>query len=170
PRPGRATRATHSSWPCPRMQHRQLPPARASPSQCEISKPWGADQWRRCSGSIQAWKTRLRGASKTRMMTSSSLLERVRDSLLRSAAMPIVLLLVMPGPVRPGLERFQVLVEAVQPLFPVTAVPLPPLPHLLLRRPPDPAGTPPGFPPPCHQLRAPPPPEGARSRPGADGV
>src|SRR5215472_4014135 len=114
------------------MQHRQVPPARASPSQWVISNPRGADQWRMCSGSTQAWKTRLRGASKTRVMTSSGSFEPVRDSLL-SAGVGIALLLPVGRSPLSRLEAIQILVEPIEALLPVGAVALGPVGHFLQR-------------------------------------
>jgi hypothetical protein len=53
-----------------RMTIRQAPPTRASNSQIVFVKPVGPHHRAMCSGSVHALKTRLRGASKTRVMTT----------------------------------------------------------------------------------------------------
>src|SRR5215469_3366454 len=52
------------------MPKRYEPPGRKSILQKVSSKPRGPNQCARCSLSVQALKTRLRGASKTRVMRS----------------------------------------------------------------------------------------------------
>src|SRR5258708_2579770 len=54
-----------------RMRKRYLPPARTSISQVGIVKPRGPHHRIKCCGSVQASKTRLRGASKIRLSVST---------------------------------------------------------------------------------------------------
>src|SRR5712692_786442 len=63
--------ATYSlpSGDCERTRH--APPGRRSISQESVVKPRGPHHCLMRSGSVQALKTRLRGASKTRVITSS---------------------------------------------------------------------------------------------------
>jgi len=54
-----------------RMTIRQAPPTRASNSQIGFVKPIGPHHRAMCLGSVHALKTSARGASKTRVMTTS---------------------------------------------------------------------------------------------------
>ena len=53
------------------MTTRCAPPGRTSISQTGFENPLGPHQWVTCRGSVQAWKTNVRGASRTRVRTKS---------------------------------------------------------------------------------------------------
>src|ERR1700680_169990 len=76
-----------------------------------------------CSGSVQALKTRLRGASKMRVMTSS----RFSASVMLPALFLVSIFLLL------RLQFAQVLVEAVEALFPETLIVLDPFRRVLER-------------------------------------
>src|SRR5262244_2974037 len=92
------------------MQTRKVPPGRISMSQYVVTKPCGPHQRATRSGSVHAWNTRWRGASKVRVMTSS----RSRWSASMLVLVSILLLLC--------LQLVQVIRQAVEALFPETAV------------------------------------------------
>src|SRR5262249_26073396 len=92
-----------------------------------LVKPRGPHQCTRCSGSVQASNTRLRGASKTRVRTST-----------RSAAAAVLL---PAARFRLLLLQFtQILVQAVETLLPETPVLLQPVGGVLERTGFEPAG------------------------------
>src|SRR5215475_6996338 len=93
-------------------------------------KPRGPSQWTKCSGSVQALKTRLRSAAKTRVMTSS-----------RSAASAAALLLA--AMFRLLLSQFaQILVQTLETLLPEPPILLQPLGGVLERTRLKPTGAP----------------------------
>src|SRR4051794_35661400 len=99
------------------MQIRYLPPTRRSIWPGGDVKLAGPHQRINRAGSVQALKTSSRGASKTRVMTSSRV--PVPEPVLLVAKL---LLLV--------LQRLQVLVQAIEAIFPALAVSLQPVGHL----------------------------------------
>src|SRR5947209_4702066 len=96
------------------MTKLHLPPGRTSICPMLVRKPLGPHQLTRCLGSVQASKTRARGASRSRVVEIS-----------RSLVAVTVLLLV--------LKFLEVEVEAVEPLFPDLAVMEDPIVDLLER-------------------------------------
>src|SRR5579871_3650853 len=54
-----------------RITIRQAPPTRTSASQTELVQPLGPHHLAKCAGSVQALNTSSRGASKTRVRTTS---------------------------------------------------------------------------------------------------
>src|SRR6202790_1004115 len=112
------------------MQLRKAPPGRRSNLHDGRVKPRGPYQWTRCSGSVQALKTRLRGASKMRSISSTRSADSVAALLLAS----IFLLLL--------LQLAQVIVQAIEALLPETAIVLQPISGVLERTRLEPAGPP----------------------------
>src|ERR1700686_10325 len=112
------------------MQLRQEPPGRRSNLHDGRVKPRGPYQWSRCSGSVQALKTRLRGASKVRSISSTRSADSVAALLLAS----IFLLLF--------LQLAQVIVQAIQPLPQKRRIVLQPISGVLERTRLEPAGPP----------------------------
>src|SRR5439155_22936740 len=84
-------------------------------------KRWRHDQWTRRSGSVHAFHTSWRGASKTRVMTSCGFTDRLAALVLAVMSRPLFLYFA------------EVLVEAVEALLPVPAVPLHPVGDVLER-------------------------------------
>src|SRR5205809_2659037 len=97
-----------------------FPPGRASNSTSGMPTPFGPHHFCRCSGCVNTSKTRSRGASKTRSMTSS--LTGISTAL--SLAATALLL---------QLQFLQVLVQTIEPLLPDDAITLDPLVDLLER-------------------------------------
>src|SRR5207247_10271919 len=95
-----------------------FPPGRASNSTSGMPTPFGPHHFCRCSGCVNTSKTRSRGASKTRSMTSSLIGISMTLSL---AAMSLLL----------HLQFLQVLVEPIEPLLTDDAVAVDPFVHLL---------------------------------------
>src|SRR5690242_15476788 len=94
-----------------------------------LVKPRGPHQRARCSGSVQALNTRLRGASKRRVRTST----RSADSAaLLLAAMSLLLLL----------QFAQIIVQPIETLLPETPILLQPVGGVLKRTGLEPAGPP----------------------------
>src|SRR5258708_15962091 len=89
-----------------------------------LVKPFGPHQRTRCSGSVQALKTKSRGASKTRVMTSS----RFSASVAIAAALFLVSIFLLLR-----LQFAQVLVEAIQTLFPEAPIVFDPFGRILQR-------------------------------------
>src|SRR5207249_7688434 len=112
------------------MPKRKAPPGRTSISQKGVVKPCGPHQRARCSGSVQALKTRRRGASKTRVMTSSRSSVWVAALVLASTCLPLLFQLV------------QIILQAVKALLPEAAVVLQPVGGVFERPCPEPAGPP----------------------------
>src|SRR4051812_23612469 len=112
------------------MWMRIAPPGRASSSQRGLVKWCGPHHWAMCSGSVQTLNTRARGASKTRVSTSSSP-DPLPGCLPARAAAPgslfsATLFLL-------GLKLFQVIIEPVEALFPELPVELDPRGGVLQR-------------------------------------
>src|SRR5262245_48061564 len=95
-----------------------------------LVKPRGPHQCTRCSGSVQALKTRLRGASKTRVMTSTRSAGSVAVLLL--AAMFLLLLL----------QFAQIIVQTIETLLPDAPILLQPVGGVLEWTRLEPAGPP----------------------------
>src|SRR2546430_12691244 len=102
------------------MRKRKAPPGRTSIVQDGVVKPCGPHQRTSRSASVQALKTRGRGASKTRAMTSS-----------RSAAVLALPPAAMSPPFR--LQLAQIVLQAIEALVPETAIVLQPVGGLLER-------------------------------------
>src|SRR5580658_8298672 len=93
------------------MPQWKRPPGRRSSVAFSMVKPLGPHQRARPSGSVQALHTRLRGASKTRVMTSAG--SPAGGALLSFfPSMPLLL----------GLQLFQVIAQPVEVLFPKPAI------------------------------------------------
>src|SRR5579859_8029527 len=116
------------------MTMRQAPPGRTSSWQSGLVKPCGPHHWAMCVGSVQALKTRSRGASKMRVMTTSRSARLVSSLLL--AAMFLLL----------GLNLTEIIVEAIQTLLPETAIVRDPVGDVLERPGLKSAGAPLGLP------------------------
>src|SRR5262249_17508278 len=101
-------------------------PTRTSISQWKMVKPFGPHQRATCSGRVHALNTRARGASMTRVMTSS------RCCMSVSTATSLLL----------ALQLLQVVLEPVEALFPEHAVVLQPVGCALQRARLEPAGAP----------------------------
>src|SRR5206468_3492276 len=99
---------------------KMFPPGRASNSARGMPTPIGPHHFCRCSGCVNTSKTRSRGASKTRSMTSSLVGTSTTLSL---AAMSLLLLL----------QFLQVVVQTIEPLLPDHAIALDPRVDLLER-------------------------------------
>src|SRR5688572_72315 len=103
------------------MRRNQAPPGRTSISQATRVKPFGPHQRARCSGCVQALNTRVRGASKTRLMTSSNAGER--------AAALVVAAILVPR----RLQLAQIALQPIEALLPEAAIVLQPLGRILER-------------------------------------
>src|SRR5713101_3497922 len=112
------------------MQKRKAPPWRTSILHEGIVKPCGPHQRTTRSGSVQALKTRRRGASRTRVMTSSRSVDSMAALLL--SAMSLL----------PPFQLAQIAFQAVEALFPETAIVLQPVRGVLQRTRLEPAGPP----------------------------
>src|SRR2546425_9273178 len=97
------------------MQKRKAPPGRTSILQEGVVKPCGPHQRTRRSGSVHALKTRARGASKTRSMTS-----------VRSAVVAAGVVLSGLFPPLP-FQFLQGVVQAIEALFPEKPIVLQPV-------------------------------------------
>src|SRR5256885_17138071 len=97
------------------MMKRHTPPGRTSISWIVLRKPFGPHQWTTCFGSVHIRQTSSRGASKTRVATISFCAAF-------ATAMFLLLLFLF--------ELAQVLVQAVEALFPECAVVPDPVGHL----------------------------------------
>src|SRR5436305_9897289 len=115
------------------MQKRKAPPGRTSIVHEGIVKPCGPHQRTTRSGSVQALKTRRRGASKTRVRASS-----------RSADSVAALVLAAMLPLLP-LRLAQNVVQAIEALLPEASVVFEPVRSPLERTRLEPAGAPQGF-------------------------
>src|SRR5437762_7604366 len=97
------------------MHARHFPPGRSSPSLTGIVNPFGADQCLSFSGSVHACQTNSRGASNTRLITSS-------------CSLAVIVLLSLPDTFPPfGLNFLQVAVQLVEAVLPIRAVMLDPV-------------------------------------------
>src|SRR5579872_5355635 len=103
------------------MTKRQTPPGLNSKVLVVVVKPSGPHHCARCFGSLNAANTSTRGASNTRV----PMIER--GSLPRSTPLlPLTFLLL-------GLQRFQIIAEAIETFLPESAVLLEPIVHRLER-------------------------------------
>src|ERR1043165_6642689 len=94
------------------MTKRHVPPVLNSKVCVVVVNPFGPHHCARCFGSVNAENTRSRGASKTRvpMIECGS---RSRSMLLFAAMIFLPLALFLRG-----LQRLQVIIETIEPLFP----------------------------------------------------
>src|SRR5262245_48616090 len=122
------------------MQKRYLPPTRRSILQAGDVKSFGPHQRIIRSGSVHAFHTNSRGASKTRVMTIS--LSAVFVELLIGSAMLFLLGFRLSVLRLAFLQLAQILVQTVEAFFPVTAIAPNPVRDLLERPRRDPAGPP----------------------------
>src|SRR5437764_171950 len=97
------------------MTKRHTPPGRWSKALVVVEKPFGPHHCARCFGSVQTSHTSSRDASSTRVPTSAQG-SWSRSRLFLSATLAL-----------PGLQLAQIVVEAVEALFPEPAVFLEPL-------------------------------------------
>src|ERR1700736_6472515 len=104
------------------MLMRKAPPGRESISQDVIVKPFGPAQHAIRSGSAHALQTRLRGASKVRVMTSA----RSADSVAALLLAPIFLLLHLQFLLL-HLRLAQIIVQTIEALLPEPPILLDPL-------------------------------------------
>src|SRR5262245_2053819 len=114
------------------MQKRYLPPTRRSILQAGEVNSFGPHQRIKCSGSVHAFQTNSRGASKTRVRTSSRSVDFVEGSFFLAAMLFLLgfQLLVLR---LAFLQLAQVLVQTVEALLPVTAIAPHPVGDLLER-------------------------------------
>src|SRR2546422_7761937 len=96
------------------------PPGRPSNSAIRLPTIFGPHHFCRCSGCVNTSKTRSRGASKTRSMTSS--LIGISTTLSLAAKSPLL-----------HAQFLQVLVETIEPLLPDDAIALDPVVDLFER-------------------------------------
>src|SRR5262249_37149597 len=134
------------------MQKRYLPPTRRSILQEGDVKYFGPHQRIKCSGSVHAFQTNSRGASKTRVMTSSRSGDFAEGSFFL-AAMVFLLGFRLSVLRLAFLQLAQILVQTVETLLPVAAIAPHPVGDLLERPRRDPAGPPLGVAPPLNQSR-----------------
>src|SRR5260370_42150869 len=127
------------------MTMRQAPPGLTSISQTGFVKPRGPHQCAMCLGSVHALNTSSRGASKTRVMTSSRCGALVTALFLSLLAAMLLLLL---------FQLDQIVFQTIEALLPETAVVLHPAGDVLEWTCLQLAGPPLGFAPPPHQARA----------------
>src|SRR5262245_4396811 len=111
------------------MPKRKAPPGRTSISQKGVVKPRGPHHCAKRPGSVQALKTRRRGASKTRVMTSSRSSVWVAAFVLASMSLPLF-------------QLVQIVIQAIEALLPETAIVFQPVAGILERARPQPAGPP----------------------------
>src|SRR5262249_44914614 len=112
------------------MPKRKAPPGRTSISHKGVVKPRGPHHCAKRPGSVQALKTRRRGASKTRVMTTSRSSGWVAAFVLASMSLPLLFQLV------------QIVIQAIEALLPETAIVFQPVAGILERARPKPAGPP----------------------------
>src|SRR5258708_24750770 len=106
------------------MHLRQWPPGRTSISSATTVKPSGPHHCIACFDSIQARNTISRGASRSRVITSSC---AGSTSALGFAFLAAILLLLI-------LQPAQIIIETIETLLPEAAVMLDPARHILERR------------------------------------
>src|SRR5262245_13675224 len=116
------------------MTKRQTPPGRKSKACVVVVKPFGPHHCAKCAGSVHTENTNSRGASSTRVpMIERGSCSRSMLCLPAMRLLPFLLFLF-------GLQQFQIAVEAIEALFPKSAILLQPFigflesPHI------DPAG------------------------------
>src|SRR5256712_485323 len=128
----------------PRMLIRMAPPGRTSSSQTGAVKSFGGNHCAICFGSVHALNTRSRGASNTRVVTSSRSL--AGSDILASGVVATSLLLRVFGLSRVGagllLKLAEVAVEAVEALLPEAPIALDPVGDLPQALGLEPAGPP----------------------------
>src|SRR5262245_42515464 len=112
-------RDTNSPPSGPLARVRQRPPGRKSSSHDRLTAPRGPHHCLMRSGSVHALKTRLQGASKTRVITSSRSV--VGEEGLFFSAMLLLL----------SLDIAQIFTQAVQAVFPERAIVFEPVDRLL---------------------------------------
>src|ERR1700676_92177 len=115
----------------PRMSMRIRPPGCTSSSQTGLAKPRGPHHRAMCLASVQALKTKLRGAPRMRVRMSSCLAWPAAELLAVSA---MLLLL--------GLQLTQIVVKAIEFLLPSHTIVLNPVGNILKTRGMDAAGAP----------------------------
>jgi hypothetical protein len=101
-----------------RMVTRKAPPGRKSTSHSDVVSGLGVNQRATCSAFVHASNTMCRGASKVREMRSSGLFVGLSGSATISGLRVTARLL--------SLQFFEVVIEAIEALFPEAAVPLHP--------------------------------------------
>src|ERR1700719_1569148 len=101
--------------PAFRWLYRKVPPGRSSSLWMRDVKPFGPHQCSRRSGSVSAFHTRSRGASKTRVTTSA----RSPDSAAALLFAAILVLLLFRFLL---LQFAQIVLEAVERFLPETAI------------------------------------------------
>src|SRR5262249_27634993 len=112
------------------MRKRNAPPGRTSIAQAGMVKPFGPHHCTRRPGPVQVLKTRRRGASKTRVMTSS-----------RSVDFGAALSLVTMLPPF-SFDVLQIVVQPIEALVPEAAIVLQPVARFLEGTGAEPAGAP----------------------------
>src|SRR5271163_2433847 len=115
------------------MTKRQTPPGRMSKLDVVVVKPFGPHHCARCFGSVHTEKTRSRGASNSR----TAMIER--ESASSSMLFPAVIVFILGGF---GLQRFQIVVEAIEALVEKAPVVVEPIVDVLERPRLDPARPP----------------------------
>src|SRR5580693_3784321 len=118
------------------MPTRKAPPGRTSISHDSVVKPCGPHQRAACSGSIHAWNTSRRGASRMRLTTSSRSAKAAAASDLAAALLLRVMVLFLP------LQFAKMVFQAIQRLPPEAAIGLEPVGGVLQRRGLEPAWPP----------------------------
>src|SRR6185437_11483935 len=125
------------------MTKRHTPPGRKSKLWVVVVKPFGPHHCARCLGSVQAAKTRSRGASNSRM----PMIER--GSLSRSRLLFTAMSTLLPTALGHGclrgllaLQRFQIAIEAIETFVVETAIAIEPVVDVLERARLDPARPP----------------------------
>src|SRR5882724_223332 len=123
------------------MTKRQTPPGLKSNALVVVRKPSGPHHCARCFGSVHTDQTSSRGASSSRVPIITFGSES--RSMLFIAATFLLLLLLRSFPFqRSGLQRAEVVLQAIQPLLPKPAIFLEPIVHALQRVQLEPAGPP----------------------------
>src|SRR5882724_11919554 len=98
-----------------------LPPGRGSSSQVALAKVCGPHQAAMCLGSVQAWNTSARGASKMREVTNS------RSDRSTASFAAVISLLFTATFLLLLLKLAKVFFQAIEPLFPEPAILLEPV-------------------------------------------
>src|SRR5882724_6704785 len=122
------------------MTKRHTPPGLKSNALVVVRKPSGPHHFPRCFGSVHTDQTNSRGASSSRVPTITFGSES--RSMLFVAATFLFLLLRGFAFQRSGLQRAEVVLQAIQPLLPKPAIFLEPIVHALQRVQLEPAGPP----------------------------
>src|SRR3972149_1379217 len=124
------------------MQLRYLPPTRRAIWQWGNVKLFGPHQRMKCSGSVQAFHTGARGASKTRVMTSSCWADVVGASLVSAILALLLLERVAAVFLHLLLNLSQVFVQAIEALLPETTISFEPFIGIFERASLEPPGAP----------------------------